>query len=378
MNELVKLALQYNLNDKTRSILTILTVAVATFLVLVILIITQTGVNYFFSELLTFQPDQLVILPISIQGGGAASGLKFFDPKDFIAVESLECISLLYPTIVSRADYIYKNRTGFASVVGSDMYLQDNQLYISLREGRRIDRGSKREVVVGYKIWKNLDVKVGDNMMIENRTFRIVGILDKSTFQSTDDQLFISLSDAKEIFGNRFNSIIGRFDLKCNETELIREIESILKRGGRDVTVISSQFIRENIGSVLNTISLASIVLSFVASVIASFGITNTILASLIKRRKQIAIMKTIGATDRQILLLIFIQISMLILAGMLLASAIVGFLVLYFSSIFPIVYDLPNILLNMFIIYIVSVLSPIVLGFRDILRISPVEALRD
>ncbi|MCS7122870.1 MAG: ABC transporter permease [Candidatus Micrarchaeota archaeon] len=378
MNELFKLALQYNLNDRTRALLTILTVSVATFLVLTILIITQTGVNYFFSELLTFQPDQIVILPVSIQGGGAASGIKFFDSKDLVAINSLKCINLLYPVMIFRGDYAYKNKSGFASIVGSDYYLEDNQLYISLKEGRRIERGSKREVVVGYKIWKSTDVKLGDSIVIENRTFRVVGILDKSTFQSTDDQLFVSLSDAKEMFGNKFSSMVGRFDLSCNETQLVKDIESILKRRDRDVTVISSQFIRENIGSVLNTISLASVLLSFVASVIASFGITNTILASLIKRRKQIAIMKTIGASDVQILKLIFIQISMLILAGMALAIMVVGILVTYFSSMFQIVYDLPNIIVNLTIIYIVSVVFPIALAFRDILRISPVEALRE
>lgn len=68
MNELLNLALKYNINDRTRSILTVITVSIAALLVIIIIIITQSGVNFFFSELLTFQPDQLVILPIAIQG----------------------------------------------------------------------------------------------------------------------------------------------------------------------------------------------------------------------------------------------------------------------------------------------------------------------
>ncbi|MEM1700877.1 MAG: ABC transporter permease [Candidatus Anstonellales archaeon] len=378
MNELLNLALKYNINDRTRSILTVITVSIAALLVIIIIIITQSGVNFFFSELLTFQPDQLVILPIAIQGGGAASGIKFFDMKDYLAVRSLECISRLYPTIISRAEYNYKNRTGFVSVVGSDEYLNDNEIYISIMEGRRIDENSKRMVVVGYRVWKNLDVKIGDSITLDGKQFRVIGILEKSTFQSTDDQVFISLSDARELFGNRFNSLIGRFDLNCDENGLIENIKSILRRGGRDITVISSQFIKQTIGTVLDLISFASIVLSFVASIIASFGITNTILASLIKRRKQIAVMKTIGASDRDIIILIIFQISILVIAGIVLAVIIASLLTIYLNNFIPVYFKISDVIINMIILYLVSVTAPIILGSRDIFRISPVEALRE
>ncbi len=375
MNKLLKLAIRYNLSDKTRSIITIITVFIAAFLVFFIIILVQTGLNFFFSELLLFQPDQLVILPTT---GGIGSGLSFFNDRDYNTIRSSECITLLYPTISKRADYKYKDKEGNLNLIASDLYLLDNELYISLKEGRRISEDSKRVVVIGYTLWKNLDIKIGDNFIIQNRTYRVIGLLDKSNFQDTDNQVFVSLEDGKDIFGDEYNALLGRYNLQCDEEKVIDEIKAALSRSTRQVTVISSKFIRENIGSILDAIGLASIFLSLISSVIASFGITNTILASIIKRKKQIAVMKTIGATDGQVLLLIFYQISILVLSGIGLALIISLLLAAYLNNILPVYYKIEQLLFNSIILYLVSIIFPIILVIRNILKISPIEALRD
>lgn len=376
MNRLLQLAIKYNLSDGTRSLITILTVFIASSLVFFIIILVQTGLNFFFSELLVFQPDQLVILPTTLGGPGA--GLLYFNDRDYNSLKSYQCIKLLYPTISKRAEYKYKDKEGNLNVIGSDLYLIDNELYITLREGRRIDENSRRVVVVGYNLWKGLDIKVGDNIIIANRSYRVIGILDKSNFQATDDQVFISLEDAKTIFGDEYNALLGRYDLSCNEDVVENEIKNTLSRSNRQVTVIDAKFIRENIGSILDRISLASIFLSLVSSIIASFGITNTILASLIKRKKQIAVMKTIGANDKQVLVLLIYQISVLVISGIIIAFVFSLILAWYMNNFIPVFYRITDLVFNAIIVYVVSIILPIVFAINNILRISPIEALRD
>lgn len=378
MNKLLKLAIKYNLADGTRTLLTIFTIFIAAALVFIIIIITQTGINYFFSELLLFQPDQLVILPLKAGFQGASSGISYFSDKDFQNLLSFECLRLVYPSLSARAEYLYKNNFGSLNIIGSDYYLIDNELFISLKEGRRIEPSSQRVVVVGYNLWKNLDVKIGDNIIIQNKSFRIIGILDKSQFQSTDDQIFMSLQDAKNLFSDRYNAILGRYYLECDEDYVVEEIKLLLTKSGRDVTVISSKFVRENIGGILNIISIAGVFLSLISSFIASFGITNTILASIIRRKKQIAVMKAIGANDREIIILLIYQISLLIIAGILLALGLALVFSWYLNNFIPVFYRISDIILSLIVLYLASIIIPIFLAVRIILSISPIEALKD
>jgi putative ABC transport system permease protein len=60
-----------------------------------------------------------------------------------------------------------------------------------------------------------------------------------------------------------------------------------------------------------------------ISLLVASFGIANTMIMSILERTREIGIMKAIGAEDREIKLIFFIEASVIGLAGGVLGSLV-------------------------------------------------------
>ena len=369
-----KLAIRYIVYDKIRSILTIISISVSVMLVYLILALSESGLNSFLSEFLVFRPDQLVILPISFGVGGAG----FFEDKDVNKVKGIPCIEKAYPYIQTVKTVNYKDRITSLSVGTGTNFLEDYTLYIEMEKGRVIENSDRKVVVFGYNVWKKFDeIKIGDLVYIENKSFKIVGLIKKSSIQNIDDLIHIPIQDMIEMTGKKYSTILAYYDLNCDYKELETNIKDSLKKGDRPVSVISAEFIRETLGNAYILFSSVSVILSTVASIVGSLGITNTIIASIAARYKQIATMKTLGANNKYILKLVFWQASILILAGIILAILISNLVLIFASNYIEIKYGLFNIILSILVIYLLSISIPLLFVYRRIKNISPIDALR-
>jgi len=167
-------------------------------------------------------------------------------------------------------------------------------------------------------------IEIGDSITLRVGTFtadvRVVGVLspnDELSQQALDDLLIADIATAQELVG-RPNSIT-RIDLILpteNTDEWVSRIEAILPLGAQ---LISTSRNVGTLAQMTGAFELNLQALSLLALVVGVFLIYNTVTFSVVQRRPMLGILRSIGATKRQIFTLILGEAAVLGFIGTLL-----------------------------------------------------------
>jgi putative ABC transport system permease protein len=134
--------------------------------------------------------------------------------------------------------------------------------------------------------------------------------------QEDDLNVIIPLEAAQEIFdsGDNINSFFAVIKDGLDVQEVADEIQDELEdyRNKEDVTVLTAAQLMEQIQDILGIIGLVVVSIASISLMVGAVGIANTTYTSVLERTREIGVMKAIGATNNQILVL-FILESMLI-----------------------------------------------------------------
>ncbi len=380
MNE-TKLSLIFLKRDGLKTILSALGVIIAAFLIVGVGIISSSAVDSLFKSFEVFGSDRIIVLPFKLSGTTSASGLTSFDDKDLKTFLSHPCVVNGYGATGTRQiPIVWKNKEAFILLIGSEQYLKDFKLYFKLKKGRYLKKGGRRGAVLGYYIWKEVfpNIKVGDKLTIGNKTFRVVGLLDKQEFSSgginSETTIFVSTRDLQDLLNTKdYRFIILKSVCPLNQT--IKDLEKMTKK---DVTFITSDFMKQQLSSSINAFMFGTFALSIIANVVAILGVTNSLLASVIRRKKQIAIMKALGMNNKQLFLSLFFQAAILV-GGALILGALLGVGTSFIATHY-LKWDrkIPYwIGLAMLGIFLISTLVPTLVALREVNKISPIEAMK-
>jgi len=387
---------------KMRSWLTVLGIVIG---IMTIVIITSIGDGVkaqLNKELESFGTDQMFILPInldqqgfSINTGSRATSGKLFE-KDFEEIEKVSGIKHLSKLVYGRTAIEFKEKQITATVYATDeQYFEIWGSMFKIEEGRILTEQDTRVAVLGYdaahELFGKKEVSVGSIILIGGKKFRVIGIMEKvgSAFSQADDSsIYISFEDGKDLFKsilskNEISFISIQLDEDVDPKEVTEEIEFRLMslhkvtEDDKDFSVVTSDFINETIGSVLNSLSLFLFLITLIASFVGGIGISNTMLMSVIERVKEIGTLKSLGATDSDILKTFLAESGLLGLVGGVI-GIIFGIVMLYFIGGFGIPYliTLELVLFALLFSFVIGLVS----GFIPARRASkmiPVDAFR-
>jgi ABC-type antimicrobial peptide transport system permease subunit len=164
----------------------------------------------------------------------------------------------------------------------------------------------------------------------EELVYRVVGVLkaedgfDINNFMETD--MFIPLDQAKEFRdANRDPmSRIGEFlagDTGYQNAEVrvidVAQVESVkeeIRKRGFRVWSLTNQI--DEIKRVFLIVNSALALIGGISLLVASFGISNTMIMSIRERTREIGVMKAIGGSDGEIMRIFFVEASLIGLAG--------------------------------------------------------------
>lgn len=155
------------------------------------------------------------------------------------------------------------------------------------------------QILLGSMSAAALGVNPGDVIRIKDKDLTVTGIL-ADTGAGDDYQVFIPLPALQQAFGKE--GLVSSVDVRalCNgcPVEIIAEAINEQIAGVRAVAV--KQIANSEMGMLarLNKFMLA---LAGVSLVVGGFGVFNTLLTSINDRIKDIAIMRAVGASRRQI-----------------------------------------------------------------------------
>ena len=197
--------------------------------------------------------------------------------------------------------------------------------FLRFKEGGWFTRENAHEVVMGYEAAELEQRQVGDMTLVpeKNVQLKVVGILERTGTQD-DGTIFVPLKTLQAISGIDKITTIG---IKVREGADSARLENELYQLD-NVQVVSFTQVKETILKLISTARVMVLSIAVIALLIAMVGVVNTILMSVLERRQEIGILKTMGAMPVDIFLLVWTET--LILCG---AGGVAGILLAFGSA---------------------------------------------
>jgi putative ABC transport system permease protein len=262
----------------------------------------------------------------------------------------------------------------------------------TLAEGRapRTDR----EVVIDRGSAKDTGYQVGDEVPIQtgaaSGNFELVGIARFGNADSPGGATYAlwTTEEAQRLVGEpgKFDSIGVVADQGVSQAEVVRSVEEQLRADGDSgLEVLTGKQITEesqsDLKDQLSFITIFLLVFAIIAVVVGTFVIYNSFAIIVAQRGREMALMRAVGASRRQVRRSVFVEALAIGVLG-----SIIGFLLgLGVASVLVSLFDLPGSLVvrpNAAIIalvvgVVVTLVSAMVPAWRAS-RVPPVAAMRD
>lgn len=185
---------------------------------------------------------------------------------------------------------------------------------------------------------------LGKQIEVGGSRFRVIGVMEpKGQFlgMDLDDTVFIPVARALELF-NR-DGLTG-FHVVYDPDANVREVEAGIRRvievrhGRDDVTLITQQQMIDVLGSVMGVLTFAVGALGSISLLVGGIGILTIMTIAVSERTAEIGLLRAIGTTRQQIVVLFLGEAAMLAaaggLAGLILGASIARLLALIFPAL--------------------------------------------
>lgn len=248
------------------------------------------------------------------------------------------------------------------------------------------------EAVVGYQLAEELGVDIGDRVRLTTGrdttdTFKIAGILYTGAEATDSSTVFITLRAGQTLFET--GTLVTTFSVKLDDPFLANDVGDAIA-ASLDAEV--NTWMRDNqrlLGGLRAQTSSATLISVF-SLVASSFAIASVLVVSVLKRQKEIGILKAIGARSRQILKVFTLEGLMIGIAGAIIGGITGSGLILLLRTferpspvegvppepLFPAVL-IPEIIAAAMIAAIVATVIAAVLPARQAADLDPVDVIR-
>ena len=171
-------------------------------------------------------------------------------------------------------------------------------------------------IVIGRELAKSLHVYVGDDLTLisplgdlgpmgvlpRSRKFRVAAIFYSGMYEYDASHAYVKLEAAQDFFDLKQN--VTGIEIKIDDAERVSEmrpaIEAKVQRD--DLQIRDWKESNKNLFSALKLEKIATFIILSLAILVASFCIICTLLLMVTEKSKEIAILKSLGASDNAIL----------------------------------------------------------------------------
>jgi len=342
INYSVKTAYSSLLSNKSRSFLTMLGIIIGIAAIILIVSIGKGAERLILAQVEGMGADMIVIQPGKKPTGPSdVSGTLFSESLTKGDVEALkkknnvpDLVSIA-PAVVVTGSVSYQGQTYRPTMMGWSAEFMSDILNIYPERGVLFGEEDIEQlahvVVIGSKVENELfgeDSALGKNIKIKDQNFRVVGIFPphgQAMFFNVDEIVLMPYSTAQTyLLGiNYYNQITMRvsdskniaraeYDVKAT----LRDRHNISNPEDDDFHIQSQQGVIDQIGTILNVLTLFLSSVVAISLVVGGIGVMNIMLVSVTERTKEIGLRKAIGATDNDILFQFLLESTILSFAG--------------------------------------------------------------
>ncbi len=295
----------------------------------------------------TGQFGALSVDKLTIQNKGAGFGppgstvAVKLNEHDVEVIKGVSDVNLVVPRLirVGKIEYNKVADFGYFGDIPEDKKLAEivyESFNSKVAEGKLLEPGDKGKVLLGNEFLNSQrfekEFKVGKTINIEGKDFQIAGILEKSSSFTINGVILMLHSDMKQVFNtdDEYDLIVAQVKDPKQIDIVAKEIERKLRQdrhekiGEESFTVQTPLQALSSVKTILNVINIVVIGIAAISLLVGGVGIANTMYTSITERKKEIGVMKAIGAKNKDILFVFLIESGLLGLVGGI-AGAIIG-----------------------------------------------------
>ena len=213
------------------------------------------------------------------------------------------------------------------------------ELANNLKAGRLEDLKGGKEgdfpgIILGVELAKHLSVSLNDSiqvisplgtvtpmgMMPKMKRFRVKGIFYSGMYEFDNTMAYVSLESAQKFFsmGDRVTGI----EIKTNDIYKVKEIgREIRRKMGFPFWTKDWMEMNRNLFSALRLEKIAMFIILVLIVLVAAFNIISTLIMVVMEKNKDIAILKSMGASSSSILKIFTIEGGVIGVVGTILGT---------------------------------------------------------
>ncbi|HCH70503.1 MAG TPA: peptide ABC transporter permease [Colwellia sp.] len=341
---------------RLRSAMVLLAIGMGVSSVLLLTSIGEGARLFIEQEFSTLGAKMLVVLPGKKETTGSSPPLYGTSPRDLTiedaqALKNIRTISHVAPIIAGTATVSNQSLSRDIIIIGTnrEMFTVRN---LSIKQGRMLPKNSETRAtpvcILGAKLAKELFKKsspLGQWLRIGEYKYRVIGLLKQrgeSLGLDLRDMVIIPVRSAQMLFNSPalFRILVQLKQTKFETSTIVKINKIIAQRheGEADITIISQDAMLSAFNKIIVAVTASIGAIAAISLIVAGILIMNVSYISVSQRREEIGLLKSLGASVREVRL-IFIISSLVItsfgtLAGLILSYSIVFIIQTNFPSI--------------------------------------------
>ena len=323
-----KFALGTIIHRRMRSWLTMIGIFIGIAAVVALISIGQGFKQAIDREFSKIGTDKLFITAKSGFGAPGTNAIVKLTKDDLKALKKVSGIENTAGFLLANSKVEFGNNVGFFAIEsipqGEGRKILAETQSLNIKEGRDLRDNDKFSAIIGINfIEKELlgkNLRLRDNIKINDKEFIIVGTLEKTGDPGRDNSIFIPEDTLREVFSepDKIDTIMVKVANVQNIQVIADKIKSELRRfrnvkkDEEDFDVQTPEQLIGSFGDILNIVQSVLIGIAAISLLVGGVGIANTMYTAVIERTKEIGIMKSVGAQNKDILLIFIIESGLL------------------------------------------------------------------
>ena len=314
-------------SHKSRSALTILGIVIGIAAIMIIVSLGKGAQSLILGQLQGLGSKTIAVIP-GREPRGPTDVLSTF--TDSIKERDLELllqganaphISRIMPIVFGTEAAAFESETYRPTVIGAtELFSEIYDTYPA--DGRMFTdddvRASADVVVIGTKVKEELfgeENPIGERIRMKGRSLRVIGVLPSKgqlAFFNLDELAIMPYTTAQRyIFGIKyFNRLVVEADSEEYIAATVEDIERTLRNAHNitdpskdDFFVETAEGIMATVSTITDVLTLFLVAVAAISLLVGGVGIMNIMLVSVTERTREIGLRKSVGATNKNILL---------------------------------------------------------------------------